>query len=153
MLDLKNLFEMTLSIQCVPWGEPLQPMTANDDLRLVIQDRNSNADLERFDRTFFALSSLALPEAIQTYGGDLTAHLAQIWDERIETQYLYLLMKQTWFADFTHISIELCAQAPFLVLYSQYFAKSLDSVTDFVPSTRSSAKGHSLRCMRWNFAQ
>ena len=147
MLDLKNLSEMTLSIQCVPWGESLQPMTANDDLRLVIQDRNSNADLERFDRTFFALSSLALPEAVETYGGDLTAHLTQIWDERIGTQHLYLLMKQTWFADFTHLSIELGTQAPFLILYSQYLEKSLDSVADFVPSTRSSAKGPSLGCM------
>ena len=139
---------MTLSIQSMLWGEPLQPTPANDDLRSITQDLHLNKNLKRIDRTFFALSSLTLPDVVGTYGGDLTAHLTQIWHERIEMQHLYLLMKQTWFADFTHLSIALGIQISFLTFYSQYFADSLNDVAEFAPRTRSSVMEHSLRCMR-----
>ena len=147
-LDFRNLFEITLCIQSAFWGEPLQSATVDGDLQSIVQDQNNNMSLERFDRTFFALSSLALSDSLETYGGDLIALLAQVWDECIETQYLSLLIKQTWFANFTHLSMELVAQTPFLILYSHYSAKSLDSVAYFAPRTRFSAERHSSRCMR-----
>ena len=146
-LDFKSLLEVTSSMQSRFWGNLLPSTSVSGDNRSIIKKRNLDANPDTFYRIFSKLYSLVLPNAFETYRADLMAPLAQIWDGFIETQHLSLLMKNPWFANLTHRCIELGAETPFLILYSQYFAKSLDNKAEFISTIHSYGRGHSLRCM------
>ena len=156
-LDFKSLVKVTSFVQSALWNKPLQSTTINDDLRSIIKEKNLDANLETFCRTFCALSFLPIPEVLETHREDLSALLAQIWDRITEMEHQYLWNGQPWFANFTYRCMELGGQTFFLIIYSECFAKypgefckAFDDNTKVTPSSCSSARGHPSRCM-WRY--
>ena len=106
----------------------------------VGEEQNLGANVEAFCCAFLDLFFLASSEAVEAHKGDVATLLTKIWDEHIRNQDLDPLVKKIWFANFTHLSIEIGVYSPFLSLYS------LGKNVTFARSTNCSANGHPLLC-------
>ena len=132
-LDLKNLLDIASSLYAVFWTKPSLITPTNDGLQSITEEQNLGANIDAFCCAFLDLFFLASSEAVEAHKGGVATLLTKIWDEHTRNQDLDPLVKKLWFANFTHLSIEIGVYSPFLSLYS------LGKNVTFARSTNSSA--------------